>query len=80
MRRIGESSTRYYEGMKFRVFVDGGIGLREVEAEEIDGAYAAAVEQFGCPMDDILAVMPCVTMREYLEQVGRGKRGAAHDI
>ena len=66
--------------MKFKVYIGGGIGHKEVEAEEIDGAYVAAVEQFGCPVDDILAVMPCVTMREYPEQVGRGKRGAAHDI
>ena len=66
--------------MKFKVYIGGGIGHKEVEAEEIDGAYVAAVEQFGCPVDDILAVMPCVTMREYLEQVGRGKRGAAHEI
>ena len=66
--------------MKFKVYIGGGIGHKEVEAEEIDGAYVAAVEQFGCPVDDILAVTPCVTMREYLEQVGRGKRGAAHDI
>ena len=49
--------------MKFKVYIGGGSGNKEVEAE-----------------DDILAVMPCVTMREYLEQVGRGKRGAAHDI
>ena len=50
------------------------------ELRQIDGAYVAAVEKLSCRVDDILAVMPCVTMREYLEQVGRGKRGAAHDI
>ena len=54
--------------MKFRVFIDGGIGLRKVEAEEIDGAYAAAVEQFGCRYEDILAVGPCVTVGEYLKR------------
>ena len=61
--------------MKFRVFIDGGIGLRDVEAEEIDGAYAAAVEQFGCRYEDILAVGPCVTVGEYLKQV-KGKPDA----
>ena len=40
--------------MKFKVFMDG-IGLKEVEAEEIDGVYAAAIEQFGCRKEDILA-------------------------
>ena len=55
-------------GMKFRVFIDGGIGLKEVEAEEIDGAYVAAIKQFGCRKEDILAVGPCVTVGEYLKQ------------
>lgn len=66
--------------MKFKVYIGGGIGLKEVEAKEIDGAYVAAVEQFGCRVDDILSVMPCVTMREYLEQVGRGRRDAVDDL
>lgn len=64
--------------MKFKVIISGGIGLKEVEAEEIDGAYAAAVETFGCRVDDILAVGPCVTMREFREcreQAGGGKAG-----
>ena len=30
--------------MKFKVYIGGGIGHKEVEAEEIDGAYVAAVE------------------------------------
>ena len=45
-----------------------GIGLKEVEAEEIDGAYVAAIKQFGCQYEDILAVGPCVTVGEYLKQ------------
>ena len=53
--------------MKFKVFMDG-IGLKEVAAEEIDGAYVAAIEQFGCRLEDILAVGPCVTVGEYLER------------
>ena len=61
--------------MKFKVYIDGGIGHKEVEAEEIDGAYAAAVEQFGCRYEDILAVGPCVTVGEYLKQV-KGKPDA----
>lgn len=59
--------------MKFKVII-AGIGLKEVEAEEIDGAYVAAVEQFGCRYEDILAVGPCVTVGEYLEQA-RDKSG-----
>ena len=54
-------------GMKFKVFMDG-IGLKEVDAEEIDGAYVAAIEQFGCRLEDILAVGPCVTIGEYLKK------------
>ena len=53
--------------MKFKVII-AGIGLKEVEAEEIDGAYAAAVKQFGCRYEDIVAVSPCVTVGEYLKR------------
>lgn len=34
-----------------------GIGSRDVEAKDIDGAYAAAMDEFGCKLDDILAVL-----------------------
>ena len=53
--------------MKFKVII-AGIGLKEVEAEEIDGAYVAAIKQFGCRLEDILAVGPCVTVGEYLKR------------
>ena len=53
--------------MKFKVFMVG-IGLKEVEAEEIDGAYVAAIKQFGCRLEDLLAVGPCVTVGEYLKR------------
>ena len=33
---------RLWRGMKFKVFMVG-IGFKEVEAEEIDGAYVAAI-------------------------------------
>ena len=33
-----------------------GIGKREVEAKDIDGAYDAAMDEFGCEVDDVLAV------------------------
>lgn len=46
--------------MKFRVFIDGGIGFKEVEAEEIDDVYAAAIKQFDCRKEDILAAWPSV--------------------
>lgn len=59
--------------MKFEVFIDG-IGLKEVDAEEVDGAYTAAVEQFGCRYEDILAMGPCVTVGEYLKKM-KGKSG-----
>ena len=39
--KLGE---RLLRGMKFKVFIDGGIGFKEVEADEIDGAYIAAIE------------------------------------
>ena len=61
-------------GMKFKVII-AGIGLKEVEAEEIDGAYLAAIKQFGCRLEDILAVGPCVTVGEYLKQA-KGKSDA----
>ena len=50
------------------MFIDGGIGLEEVDAEEIDGAYLVAIKQFGCQLEDVLAVGPCVTVGEYLKQ------------
>ena len=48
--------------MKFKVFIDGGIGFKEVKAEEIDDVYAAAIEQFGCRKEDILAAWPSVAV------------------
>ena len=33
-----------------------GVGSRDVEAKDIDGAYAAAMDIFSCKLDDILAV------------------------
>ena len=53
--------------MKFKAIMVG-IGLKEVEAEDIAGTYAAAVEQFGCRYEDILAVGPCVTVGECLKR------------
>lgn len=52
--------------MKFKVII-AGIGLKEVEAEEINGAYVAAVEQFGCRYEDILAVGHCATVGKHLK-------------
>ena len=69
--KLGERMLR---GMKFKVII-AGIGLKEVEAEEIDGAYVAAIKQFGCRLEDILAVGPCVTVGEYLKQA-KGKSDA----
>ena len=54
--------------MKYRVFIGGGIGLKEVETEEGDDVYAVAIKQFGCRLEDILAVGPCVTVGEYLKK------------
>ncbi len=33
-----------------------GIGIRIVKSKDIDGAYAAAMDEFDCKIDDILAV------------------------
>ena len=33
-----------------------GIGKRDVESKDIDGAYAAAMKEYGCKLDDIFAV------------------------
>ena len=33
-----------------------GIGLRVVMSADIDGAYIAAVKEYGCRMEDVLAV------------------------
>ena len=49
-------------GMKFKVFIDGGIGFKEVKAKEIDDVYAAAIKQFGCWKEDILAAWPSVAV------------------
>ena len=48
--------------MKFKVFIDGGIGFKEVKAKEIDDAYAAAIKQFGCWKEDILAAWSSVAV------------------
>lgn len=61
--------------MKFRVFIDGGIGFKEVEAEEIDDVYAAAIEQFGCRKEDILSAWSSVTVGGCLK-MARGKSDA----
>ena len=42
--KLGE---RLLRDMEFTVFIDGGIGFKEVKAKEIDDVYAAAIEQFG---------------------------------
>ena len=41
---------------KWSVLIEG-IGSRDVEAKDIDGAYAAAMKEYGCKLDDILAVL-----------------------
>ncbi|MCR5752567.1 MAG: hypothetical protein K6G91_11455 [Kiritimatiellae bacterium] len=33
-----------------------GVGTHDVEAKDIDDAYAAAIAEFSCKIDDILAV------------------------
>ena len=57
--KLGE---RLLRDMKFKVFIDGGIGLKEVKAKEIDDVYAAAIEQFGCRKEDILAAWSSVAV------------------
>ena len=41
--------------INWSVLIDG-IGLRVVMSKDIDGAYLAAVEEYGCKIGDILAV------------------------
>ena len=41
--------------IKWSVLIDG-IGLRVVMSEDIDGAYLAAMKEYGCKIEDILAV------------------------
>ena len=41
-----------------------GIGTRVVEAEDIDGAYAVAEAEYGCKLQDVLAVFSQVPFRE----------------
>ena len=41
-----------------------GIGLKEVEAKEIDDVYDAAIEQFGCRKEDVLAAWSCGTIEK----------------
>lgn len=40
---------------KWSVLISG-IGLRVVMSADIDGAYLAAVKEYGCRMEDVLAV------------------------
>lgn len=37
------------------VLIDG-LGLRVVMSKDIDGAYLAAMKEYGCKIEDILAV------------------------
>ena len=53
---------RLLRDMKFKVFIDGGIGFKEVKAKEIDDVYAAAIKQFGCRKEDILAAWSSVAV------------------
>ena len=41
--------------IKWAVLIKG-IGLRVVMSKDIDGAYLAAMEEYGCKIEDILAV------------------------
>ena len=33
-----------------------GVGVRVVASEDIDGAYAAAMKEYGCKLEEILSV------------------------
>ena len=46
---------RRMERVKWSVLMVG-IGVRIVEAKDIDGAYVAAMAAYGCRLEDILAV------------------------
>ena len=41
--------------IKWSVLIDG-LGLRVVMSKDIDGAYLAAMKEYGCKIEDILAV------------------------
>ena len=41
--------------MKWSVLI-ADVGIRVVEAEDIDRAYAADVAEYGCKLEDVLAV------------------------
>ena len=41
--------------IKWSVLING-LGLRVVMSKDIDGAYLAAVKEYGCKTEDILAV------------------------
>ena len=41
--------------IKWSVLIDG-IGIRIVMSKDIDGAYLAAMKEYGCKIEDILAV------------------------
>ena len=40
---------------KWSVLIEG-VGVRVVEAMDIDGAYAAAVAEYGCKIESVLGV------------------------
>ena len=42
--------------MKKWTVLISGVGSRDVEAKDIDGAYGVAMKEYGCTFDDILAV------------------------
>ncbi len=46
-----------------------GIGKRVVAAEDIDGAYAVAEAEYGCRLEDVLAVFSHDPFRESKDSV-----------
>ena len=46
---------RRMERVEWSVLI-AGIGVRVVEATDIDGAYAVAMTAYGCQYEDVLAV------------------------
>ncbi len=48
-----------------------GIGTRVVDAEDIDGAYAVVEAEYGCRLEDVLAVFSHDPFRE-----SKGSKGA----
>ena len=66
--------------IKWSVLING-LGLRVVMSKDIDGAYLAAIKEYGCKIEDILTVF-CHSpyQPKYKENKGKNNEERNQDL